>query len=366
MKPTFQRDRVLLSWQETALKKALVKQHKMSSTYINIILPSLAIGTTLLFLIDRIRNSKISTTTSTLTQLPSKPTTSYQTTLTRLMLPDDANPAGNVHGGTILKLMEMSAYILANRHGNKNITSNTTPTTAILASFSSATFLKPMHVGDISHVKSKILATYSSSMLISVHVYREDIRNGNSTLIKTNEANLWYVRVRSNVALSKSQFRMERKFSICSGLLQITPISAIDIKICQIQRKYAIDQRKRTNRTHTSTNIYNPLLDPTDVIIARITRPSDGTQSGLVFGGVLAKEMDSAAGVATYKLCYTNCVTVSMNNLVLLSPCMVGDYIKVRVRIIFVSSKTAELEAIVTRDDDSIDRGVERVCARAR
>ena len=37
----------------------------------------------------------------------------------RVMLPDDANPAGNVHGGTILKMIEMAGYIAATRHANK-------------------------------------------------------------------------------------------------------------------------------------------------------------------------------------------------------------------------------------------------------
>ena len=37
----------------------------------------------------------------------------------RVMLPDDANPAGNVHGGTILKMIEMAGYIASTRHANK-------------------------------------------------------------------------------------------------------------------------------------------------------------------------------------------------------------------------------------------------------
>jgi len=38
--------------------------------------------------------------------------------LVRLMLPDDANPAGNVHGGTILRLIEQIGWIVAARHAN--------------------------------------------------------------------------------------------------------------------------------------------------------------------------------------------------------------------------------------------------------
>jgi acyl-CoA hydrolase len=37
-------------------------------------------------------------------------------TVARLCLPDDANVAGNVHGGTILHLMEEAGMITATRH----------------------------------------------------------------------------------------------------------------------------------------------------------------------------------------------------------------------------------------------------------
>ena len=33
--------------------------------------------------------------------------------LSRVMLPDDTNPSGNVHGGTILKLIEQAGQIVA-------------------------------------------------------------------------------------------------------------------------------------------------------------------------------------------------------------------------------------------------------------
>lgn len=35
------------------------------------------------------------------------------------MMPDDSNLAGNVHGGTILKLIEEAGVIIATRHCNK-------------------------------------------------------------------------------------------------------------------------------------------------------------------------------------------------------------------------------------------------------
>lgn len=43
----------------------------------------------------------------------------------RVLLPDDANTAGNVHGGTTLKMMEEAGMIYATRYANhKDITSS--------------------------------------------------------------------------------------------------------------------------------------------------------------------------------------------------------------------------------------------------
>ena len=41
--------------------------------------------------------------------------------VSRVMMPDDANIAGNVHGGTILKMIEEAGVIIATRHCNQGI-----------------------------------------------------------------------------------------------------------------------------------------------------------------------------------------------------------------------------------------------------
>ena len=39
--------------------------------------------------------------------------------VSRVMMPDDANIAGNVHGGTLLKMIEEAGVIIATRHCNE-------------------------------------------------------------------------------------------------------------------------------------------------------------------------------------------------------------------------------------------------------
>ena len=56
-----------------------------------------------------------------LSSVPSFSTGTHKTqapTVARLLLPDDANPSGNVHGGTILQLMDQAGMITATRHAN--------------------------------------------------------------------------------------------------------------------------------------------------------------------------------------------------------------------------------------------------------
>ena len=44
----------------------------------------------------------------------------HQLTMTVLMTPDTANFAGNVHGGTLLKLLDQAAYACASRYAGRS------------------------------------------------------------------------------------------------------------------------------------------------------------------------------------------------------------------------------------------------------
>lgn len=71
------------------------------------------------------------------------------------MLPDDTNPMGNVHGGTILKLIEQAGHIVATRHCNQSSDEGTSPSssmTAVLARVEHMDFYNPMYVGEVAQV----------------------------------------------------------------------------------------------------------------------------------------------------------------------------------------------------------------------
>ena len=92
------------------------------------------------------------------------------------MFPSDANPAGNVFGGEILKHIDMVAGIVAQRHSQSN---------AVTVSMDSVTFLKPVFVGNVLKLNARINYVHKSSMEIEVKVESEDIVTGIRTITGT-------------------------------------------------------------------------------------------------------------------------------------------------------------------------------------
>uniref|UniRef100_A0A673GGD0 Cytosolic acyl coenzyme A thioester hydrolase-like n=1 Tax=Sinocyclocheilus rhinocerous TaxID=307959 RepID=A0A673GGD0_9TELE len=104
------------------------------------------------------------------------------------MRPDDANIVGNVHGGTILKMIEEAGCIIGTRHCN---TQNGDRCVAALARVERTDFLHPMFIGEVAHVSAEITYTSKHSVEVQVNVLSENIVTGAKKL--TNKATLWYV-----------------------------------------------------------------------------------------------------------------------------------------------------------------------------
>ena len=82
--------------------------------------------------------------------MDSKTPSNSQVQLARHMFPEHANPAGNVHGGTIMKIIDNAALIAAMRHTHQN---------CVTASVDQIDFISPVYVGNL------VLANASKSTL---------------------------------------------------------------------------------------------------------------------------------------------------------------------------------------------------------
>ena len=103
------------------------------------------------------------------------------------MFPSDANPAGNVFGGAILKHIDMVAGIVAQRHSQTN---------AVTVSMDKISFLKPVFVGNVLFVTARVNYVQKSSMEIEVNVEAEDIAKG--TRVHTGNAFVTFVALHQN------------------------------------------------------------------------------------------------------------------------------------------------------------------------
>ena len=100
-----------------------------------------------------------------------------QSDTTIIMLPSDANPKGNVFGGTILKHVDLIANLVANRHA--------THANTVTVSIDRMTFLKPVYIGNALILSARINYAKRSSMEIEVTVHAEDLDDGKRVLTGT-------------------------------------------------------------------------------------------------------------------------------------------------------------------------------------
>lgn len=90
-------------------------------------------------------------------------------TISRVMLPEDANPAGIVHGGVIMKEIDNAAGVTAVRHTRK---------ICVTASIDRLDFHKPAFIGNLLTIKAGINYTGKTSMEIGARIETEDLMTG--------------------------------------------------------------------------------------------------------------------------------------------------------------------------------------------
>ena len=94
--------------------------------------------------------------------------------LAQIMYPEHANPAGNVHGGYILKLIDQAAAIVAARHTHSNV---------VTASVDRMDFISPAYIGNIVFAKASLNYVGRTSMEVGVRIEAECLKTGRHTHI---------------------------------------------------------------------------------------------------------------------------------------------------------------------------------------
>ena len=109
-------------------------------------------------------------------------------TIIQQMTQEDANLAGNVHGGTIMKLIDNTAGLVAVRHtGIRNV---------VTASIDRLDFHSPVYISNLLRITASINFIGKTSMEVGVRVEAEDVVTGE--VRHTASAYLTYVSLDEN------------------------------------------------------------------------------------------------------------------------------------------------------------------------
>ena len=111
-----------------------------------------------------------------------KPASESRSQLVRWMGVLDANNAGNVHGGTVMKLCDEAAALAAIKHCRQRV---------VTAAMDRMAFLYPIRLGDLVTLSSTVNAAWRTSMEVGVRVEAENPRTGEAR--HTNTAYLTMV-----------------------------------------------------------------------------------------------------------------------------------------------------------------------------
>mmetsp|Transcript_10664 Transcript_10664/g.23576 ORF Transcript_10664/g.23576 Transcript_10664/m.23576 type:complete len:361 (-) Transcript_10664:88-1170(-) len=287
--------------------------------------------------------------------------TSSSVVVARLLLPDDANVAGNVHGGTTLKLMEEAGMIAATRlmassEANKESEGRCV---AALVRFDTMIFHKPIFVGEVASCQCEIIFTSKQSILVEVMVTAEDISKGETRV--TNTGWLWYVPMTPPTAAEKKNWK----------IAQVPPIVKPEGEAAiQKYEKAKAKYEKRKNRgedgasgefdakeTNSEFDTFkSQYIAPTEgrspagseQVLCQMVLPGDCGKGKVAFGGFVMKLMDNAAGCSAWRHCRTNVVTVAISDMDFVSWVSLGDLCSIRSKVVFASSKSLEIEVVAS------------------
>ena len=278
--------------------------------------------------------------------------------VSRVMLLDDTNPHGNVHGGVILQLIEQAGLIVANRHCNRS-SNGSKPLTAVIARVDHMDFHQPMYVGEVAQLQAAVTYTSDRSLEVTVDVWAENVITGQRR--HTNSATLWYVTIEASLESLREQHQ-----------LRTAPIPRLDGLSEEarergrgryLAQKAARRARANGNRNGVSGHFQVPppsasvekhTVLASESTLSRVVLPSDCYLSGHMMGGVLMKEMDNAAGICSARHSGTSVVTASIDAIDFHEPVRTSEVVFVTARMVFTSSRS--MQVAVTTEAEGLGR----------
>ncbi len=156
-----------------------------------------------------------------------------ETLMTHRALPEDANPAGNVHGGVILKHIDLAGAVCAMRHARMGV---------VTASIDRMEFKAPVHVGELMLLYASVNRVGKQSMEIGVRVVVENLMTGEQ-------------RHAASAYLTFVAMGPDRKPASTPDLILETPTHERRNREAEMRRKLRLEERQRERQAQESEQV---------------------------------------------------------------------------------------------------------------
>jgi acyl-CoA hydrolase len=94
--------------------------------------------------------------------------------MAEVVLPNDANPLGNLLGGRLMHLIDIAGAMAAHRHTHSHV---------VTASMDHIDFLMPVHIGDLLILKSSVNRAFNTSVEVGVKCWVENYIAGTTRYV---------------------------------------------------------------------------------------------------------------------------------------------------------------------------------------
>jgi acyl-CoA hydrolase len=94
-----------------------------------------------------------------------RPVRESQSEMAEVVLPNDANPLGNLLGGRLMHLIDIAGAMAAHRHSRSYV---------VTASMDHIDFLSPVQIGDLLILRSSVNRAFHTSMEVGVKCWVEN------------------------------------------------------------------------------------------------------------------------------------------------------------------------------------------------
>ena len=108
--------------------------------------------------------------------LTPRPVKDSQSEMVEIVLPNDANPLGNLLGGRLMHLIDMAGALAAHRHSRSYV---------VTASMDHLDFLAPVHVGDLLILRSSVNRAFRTSVEVGVKCWVENYIAGTKRAVSS-------------------------------------------------------------------------------------------------------------------------------------------------------------------------------------